>query len=55
MVRGLQIFRINLAIKFHGFENTVEVITEDTGGIGLKHDSLVAKLEDANDSLLFII
>lgn len=55
MVRGLQIFRINLAIKFHGFENTVEVVTEDAGRIGLKHDSLVAELKDADDSLIFIV
>lgn len=55
MVLGLQIFRINLAIKFHGFENAIKVITKDAGGIGLKHNGLVAELEDADDSLVFVI
>ena len=55
MGRGLQIFRINVAIKFHGFENTVEIITEDTGGVGLKHNGLVAELEDTDNSLIFVI
>ena len=52
---GVAYFSINLAIKFYGFENAIKVVTEDTGGIGLKHDSLVAKFEDTDDSLIFVI
>lgn len=55
MVRGLQIFRINLAIKFDGFENAIKVVTKNTGGISLKYDSLVAELEDADNTLIFIV
>ena len=52
---GVADFRINLAIKFDGFENAVKVVAKDTGGISLKYDSLVAELEDADNTLIFII
>ena len=55
MVRGLQIFRINLAIKFDSFKNTVKVVAKDASGVGLKHDSFVTKFKDTDNSLVFII